>query len=100
MHITATRLKLFNLNPPHSELTEKVKLTMRKKPFRLSRLTNELADERSTTGFRFKHCSPSGEGRAKGEFKGFIKEDLSKRLKGPKIGLCKQQLAAIIISTS
>jgi hypothetical protein len=31
---------------------------------------------------------------------GFIKEDLSKRLKGPKIGLCEQQLAAIIISAS
>jgi hypothetical protein len=33
MHITATGLKLFNLNLPYSELTKRIKLTVRKKLF-------------------------------------------------------------------
>jgi hypothetical protein len=76
-----------------------VKLTAQKILFCHSAWSTNDLNEGTTTGFRFKHCSPTGDGLAKREFKGLIKEYLSKRLKGAKIRLCEQQLAAIIIST-
>jgi hypothetical protein len=64
-------LKRFSLNPPRSEITRKAKLAAQKILFRIAlELPNELANERSTNVFRSKHCSPTGDSRAKGESKG------------------------------
>jgi hypothetical protein len=69
-----------NLNPPNSGLTKKVKLTGRKNPFRLSRLVGLIAhfSAHLSGGFRFKHCSPTGDDHTKRGIKkrseGFTKE--------------------------